>query len=113
MLFLDSASISSWHSFAPTRMFAGLFPARDHVPVVQREDVAQPPADLRHAYTGTTTNPAILQRDGVECTVPSLQRFAATVSVRRCAQMRRKLRASLMTPDDAPDATEHTLAPGI
>ena len=31
---------------------------------------------------GITTNPAILQRDGVECSVQSLQRFAATVSLR-------------------------------
>jgi hypothetical protein len=88
MLFLDSASVSSWSNFASTRMFAGAIGhARVNCMICEgstRHTKREP--NLRHPCAGITTNPAILQRDGVECSVPSLQRFAATVSVRRHAR---------------------------
>ena len=80
-LFLDSASLSSWDALSSTRMFTGvpaLLFAADPRTCCQAAGF-----NKQRCAAGVTTNPAILQKDGVECSVESLQRFAATVSLRR------------------------------
>ena len=48
-LFLDSASVDAWRELLPTGLFYGV-----------------------------TTNPTILRRDGVPCTVPDVAKLART-----------------------------------
>ena len=90
MLFLDSASLSSWEAFSSTRMFTGMprlaaLTAAESAAVTVCLQVTSP--NDKGLTTGITTNPTILQRDGLECSVHSLQRFAATVSLQHGEHM--------------------------
>ena len=81
-LYLDSADVSEWNKWAETGMFYGegalslilpapLRPARRHA------------APRPWPSAGFTTNPSILKRDKVQCTIPSMRHLASEVPRRR------------------------------
>ena len=57
-LFLDSASVDAWRELLPTGLFYGV-----------------------------TTNPTILKRDGVPCTVPDVAKLARTALGAGCQEI--------------------------